>query len=261
MCVVLPRLRLKRAHDTRGIDRSRCEVRHSSRILRDIAYLPRPIWPSTYMHAYTVWRVLHARKTIRHVRRTKASLHLDSSASSLTRTLAIPWSFNRRCPFSFLTPRRGRVISAPVSLFFSTGARPPERSTYGRRNPLLFLPPAALPFIFAGSAASSQMISGWIRVGTHFICLVSRMEKQPSPRFRGAADSVPTFRENCSWDIRRHRYLAPISIRNRYRIFNSSLARKVLDPVPSRFSRIKFRTCFVRETTQPCNASELQSLD
>lgn len=48
-------------------------------------------------------------------------------------------SFNRRCSFSFLTPRRGRVISAPVSLFFSTGARPSERSTYGRRNPLLFL--------------------------------------------------------------------------------------------------------------------------
>lgn len=76
----------------------------------------------------------YARKTIRHVRRTKASLHLDSSNSS-TRTFATSWVFNRRCPFSFLTPLRGRVISAPVSLFFSTGARPSERSTYRRKNP------------------------------------------------------------------------------------------------------------------------------
>lgn len=77
----------------------------------------------------------HERKTIRHVCRTKASLHLDSSGSP-TRMFAASWAFNRRCSFSFLTPLRGRVISAPVSLFFSTGARPPERSTYRRKNPL-----------------------------------------------------------------------------------------------------------------------------
>lgn len=80
-------------------------------------------------------RVSYARKTIRHVHRTKASLYLDSSGSS-TRTLAASWAFNRRCPFSFFTPLRGRVISAPVSLFFLTGARPSERSTYRRKNPL-----------------------------------------------------------------------------------------------------------------------------
>jgi len=95
-----------------------------------------PSWhPSTYTHTYSMRRISCARKTIRHVRRTKASLHLDSYGSS-TRILAASWAFNRRCPFSFLTPLRGRVISAPVSLFFSTGARPSERSTYRRKNPL-----------------------------------------------------------------------------------------------------------------------------
>jgi len=79
--------------------------------------------------------VSYARKTIRHLHRTKASLHLDSSGNS-TRMFAASWAFNRRCPFSFLTPLRGRVISAPVSLFFPTGARPSERSTYRRKNPL-----------------------------------------------------------------------------------------------------------------------------
>lgn len=38
-------------------------------------------------------------------------------------------------PFRSSPPLRGRVISAPVSLFFSTGARPSERSTYRRKNP------------------------------------------------------------------------------------------------------------------------------
>lgn len=135
------------------------------------------------LNLYHVTRFTYARKTIRHVCQTKASLHLDSSGNS-TRTLRAR-VFNRRCPFSFLTPLRGRVIFALVSLFFSTSARPSERSIYRRMNP-----PSSLsnhdPF-YLRRLEVSQTIEK-IYVNTHFICLVKRSKPFLSP-----ATEAPIF--------------------------------------------------------------------
>jgi len=89
--------------------------------------------------------------------------------------------------FRFLIPRRGRVISTPVSLFFSTGARAiraidlrPRESSF-----LSFL----RGFLSSSSAASNDLGTDPCRY-THFICLVSTAI--PLRRRR----SVSAFREN-----------------------------------------------------------------
>lgn len=88
-------------------------------------------WP---FDLYRIMRFTYARKTIRHVCQTKASLHLDSFGNS-TRTLRAR-AFNRRCPFTDFSPLcECCVIFVLVSLFFSTGAQPSQRSIYRRMNP------------------------------------------------------------------------------------------------------------------------------
>lgn len=163
------------------------DVKHNMILLR-CCINPGPVPYSALMYSYIARYVLQVRiKTIGHFRGTKASLFRRQHR----RTFAVSWVFNRRYAFSFLTSLRKRekrevVLFLPQFLyFFLFFSRRRRRGRPTVRTIDLQTQDPSLPSYQSWPLSSSPadrllVISGWIRVGIHFICLVSMVESNLS---------------------------------------------------------------------------------